>query len=39
MAWAIFDIYLATDAAGFFIFRYVESPVVPRSWLPIILRP
>lgn len=32
-------VYVATEAAGFFIYRYVEPPALPQSWLPVILRP
>lgn len=32
-------VYVATEAAGFFIYRYVEPPVLPQSWLPLILLP
>lgn len=32
-------VYVATDATGFFIYRYVEPPALPQSWLPLILRP
>ena len=30
-------VYVATKAAGFFIFRYVEPSTLPQSWLPMIL--
>jgi hypothetical protein len=32
-------VYVATKSAGFFIYRYVEPPALPQSWLPLILRP
>lgn len=31
-------VYVATEAAGFFIYRYVEPPALPQSWLPLMLR-
>lgn len=30
-------VYVATEAAGFYIYRYVEPPALLQSWLPIIL--
>jgi len=31
-------VYVGTEAAGFFIYRYVEPPALPQSWLPLMLR-
>lgn len=32
-------VYVATTAAGFFIFRYIEPLELPQSWLPVMMRP